>query len=196
MKEFRLSTPVERIASVSFVAAVLAAFGLLLYALRSQPGLMIACGLGILAISALLILYVIGVLKAACVINKEDKTMKVRGLKDYTVDLSKVVLLQTMAKKGTQATIRVLVFSDGEEKIIATVPTMFTFRQGIQAEPMAKEMAKELGIDFKQNIPEWQYDKEKYKEHQKEVAEQERKEAKERRQKRIEHRIKKYKQGK
>ena len=196
MKEFRLSTPVERLASISFVAVILAAFGLLLYALRSQVGLMIACGLGILVVSILLVMYVISVMKAACVINKEEKTMEVRGLRTYTVDLSKAVLLQTMARKGGQATIRVLVFSDEEEQIIAKVPTMFTFRQGIRAEPMAKEMAKELGIGFQQNVPEWQYNKEKYKEHQKEVAEQERREAKERREKRMKMRIEKYKRGK
>lgn len=196
MKEFRLSTPVERLASISFVAVILAAFGLLLYALRSQVGLMIACGLGILVVSILLVMYVISVMKAACVISKEEKTMEVRGLRTYTVDLSKAVLLQTMARKGGQATIRVLVFSDEEEQIIAKVPTMFTFRQGIRAEPMAKEMAKELGIGFQQNVPEWQYNKEKYKEHQKEVAEQERREAKERREKRMKMRIEKYKRGK
>lgn len=193
MKEYRLSTHLERVASVSFVAAILLAFGLLLYALRSQISLMIVCGLGVLVISAMLVIYVISVLKAACVINTAEKTMEVRGMKNYTVDLSKAVLLQTMAKKGGQATIRTLVFSDADERIIASIPTMFTFKQGIQAEPMAKEMARELGIEFQQNVPEWQYNKEKYKEHLKEEAERERKEAKERRQKRMELRIKKYK---
>ena len=193
MKEYRLSNPIERVASAVFVAVVLAGFGLLLYALRSQIGLMIVCALGILMISALLIIYVIGVMKAACVIDPEAKTMEVRGLKNYTVDLSKAVLLQTMAKKGGQATIRVLIFSDEEERIIATVPTMFTFKQGISAEPMAKEMAQVMGIDFKQNVPEWQYDKEKYKEHLKEEAEQQKKESKERRQKRIQYMMKKRK---
>ena len=185
MKEFRLSTPLERIASVSFVAVILAAFGLLLYALRNQIGLMIVCSLGVALISVLLIVYVINVTKAACIVNLEEKTMTVRGVKEYTVDLSEAVLLQTIARKGGQATIRVLIFSDAEEKIIASIPTMFSFKQGIQAEPMAKEMAAVLGIDFQQNVPEWQYDKEKYKEHLKEEAEREKKEAKERRKNRI-----------
>ena len=193
MKEFRLSTPLERIASVSFVAVILAAFGLLLYALRNQIGLMIVCSLGVALISVLLIVYVINVTKAACIVNLEEKTMTVRGVKEYTVDLSEAVLLQTIARKGGQATIRVLIFSDAEEKIIASIPTMFSFKQGIQAEPMAKEMAAVLGIDFQQNVPEWQYDKEKYKEHLKEEAEREKKEAKERRKNRMAHRIKKYK---
>ena len=193
MKEFRLSTPLERIASVSFVAVILAAFGLLLYALRNQIGLMIVCSLGVALISVLLIVYVINVTKAACIVNLEEKTMTVRGVKEYTVDLSEAVLLQTIARKGGQATIRVLIFSDAEEKIIASIPTMFSFKQGIQAEPMAKEMAAVLGIDFQQNVPEWQYDKEKYKEHLKEEAEREKKEAKERRKNRMAYLIKKYK---
>ena len=193
MKTYRLSTTAERIASVVFVAVVLAAFGLLLYTLRSQIGLMIVSGLAIAMIAFLLITYVVNAMKAACIIDMTTKTMEVRGLANYTADLSTATLLQTIPQKGAQATIRVLVFSDAEDKIVAKVPTMFSFKSGLQAEPMAKEMAKDLGIDFKQNVPEWEYDKEKYKEHEKEVAEQQKREAKERRQKRIQKRINKRK---
>ena len=193
MKVFRLSTPAERATSVSFVAAMLVVFGLLLYALRSNIGLMITCGVAIALIAVILVIYVINVMKAACVVDAANKTMEVRGLTNYTVDLSNAAMLQTLPRKGAQATIRVLVFSDAEDRIIAKVPTMFSFKSGVQAEPMAKEMAKELGIAFQQNVPEWEYDKEKYKEHEKEVAQQQKKEAKERRQKRIEMRINKRK---
>ena len=193
MKTYRLSTTAERIASVVFVAVVLAAFGLLLYTLRSQIGLMIVSGLAIAMIAFLLITYVVNAMKAACIIDMTTKTMEVRGLANYTADLSTATLLQTIPQKGAQATIRVLVFTDAEDKIVAKVPTMFSFKSGLQAEPMAKEMAKDLGIDFKQNVPEWEYDKEKYKEHEKEVAEQQKREAKERRQKRIQMRMNKKK---
>lgn len=193
MKVFRLSTPAERATSAAFVAAVLVVFGLLLYALRNSVGLLITCGLAIVLISVMLVIYVINVMKSACVIDTANKRMEVRGMTNYTVDLSNATLLQTIPRKGAQATIRVLVFTDAENQIIAKVPTMFSFKSGVQAEPMAKEMAKELGIDFKQNVPEWEYDKEKYKEHEKEVAEQQKKEAKERRQKRIQMRINKRK---
>ena len=193
MKVFRLSTPVERVAGISFVAVTLAAFGLLLYALRVRVGLLIACGLAILLISAMLVIYVINIMKAACIVDTANKTMEVQGLTNHTVDLSNVTLLQTIPQKGAQATIRVLVFTDAEDQVIAKVPTMFSFKSGVQAEPMAKEMAKELGIAFKQNVPEWEYNKEKYKEHEKEVAQQQKKEAQERRQKRIEMRINKRK---
>ena len=193
MKVFRLSTPVERVAGISFVAVTLAAFGLLLYALRVRVGLLIACGLAILLITAMLVIYVINIMKAACIVDTANKTMEVQGLTNHTVDLSNVTLLQTIPQKGAQATIRVLVFTDAEDQVIAKVPTMFSFKSGVQAEPMAKEMAKELGIAFKQNVPEWEYNKEKYKEHEKEVAQQQKKEAQERRQKRIEMRINKRK---
>ena len=193
MKTYRLSTSMERATSVVFVAIALAGFGLLLYSQRNRLCLMIICGIFIAMIAFLLITYVVNAMKAAGIIDMTTKTMEVRGLANYTADLSTATLLQTIPQKGAQATIRVLVFSDAEDKIVAKVPTMFSFKSGLQAEPMAKEMAKDLGIDFKQNVPEWEYDKEKYKEHEKEVAEQQKREAKERRQKRIQKRINKRK---
>ena len=193
MKEFRLSTPAERAAGVCFTAAIIAAFAALLYALRNDTGLLFFCGLGVLLISALLIIYVLNVLKAAAYVDAEKKTLQVRGIRNYTLDLSEAVLLQTIARKNGQTSVRLLVFSGQDEQIVATVPTMFTFRQGIWADPVAKEMAAALGIEFKQNVPDWQLDKEKYKEHIKEEEERARKEAKERRKKRMELRIQKYK---
>lgn len=196
MKEFRLSTTKERIGSISFVAVMLVCLGVLLYALRSNVGLLIACGLGVLLIAVLLVMYVLNVLQAVCIVDPEKKTATVKGRPSYTVDISKAVMLQTMAKKIGQTTIRTLVFSDEEENVIAAIPTMFTFRQGMMAEPMAEEMAKVLGIEFKRNIPEWEFDKKKYEEHQKEVAAQERAEAKKRREARMAYRINKRKQQK
>lgn len=196
MKEFRLSTRGERIAGISFSVLVVIGFIVLLYALRSQTMLMIVCGIGMLLITALLVFYVLNVLKAACIVDAENKTIAVKGATDYTVDISEAVLLQTVGKKNSQTSIRVLVFTDTQENVVASIPTMFTYKQGIWAEPMAKEMAQYLGIEFQQNIPEWEYDKEKFKEHQKEESEREKREAKERRKKRMEYRIRKMKQRK
>ena len=69
MKIFRLSTPAERATSAAFVAAVLVAFGVLLYALRNSIGLLLVCGLAIVLISVMLVIYVVNVMKAACVID-------------------------------------------------------------------------------------------------------------------------------
>lgn len=193
MKEFRLSTANERNLSAAFTAVMLVVFAVMLYHLRTNTMLLIFCGLGIALISALLIVYVLNVMKAAVVVDPENKVLHVRGVRNETLDLKDAVLLQTIARKNGQSTIRLLVFSNEDEEIIATVPTMFTFRQGIWADPVAKEIAAALGIGFKQNVPDWELDKEKYKKHMEEEAEREKQEAKERRKKKMELRIQKRK---
>ena len=196
MKKFPLSTSAERAAGVAFTAAMLALFGLLLYALRGNLTMLLVCGLGVGLIGLLLIIYCVNVVKASVMVDSENKLIHVIGVKSYTLDLKDATLLQTFARKNGQTTVRLLVFSDKEDEIVASVPTMYTFRQGIWADPVAKEIAAELGIDFKQNVPDWELDKEKYKEHMKEEAEREKKEAKERRQNKMKYRIEKRKNQK
>ena len=196
MKKFPLSTSAERAAGVAFTAAMLALFGLLLYALRGNLTMLLVCGLGVGLIGLLLVIYCVSVLKASVMVDSENKLLHVIGVKSYTLDLKDATLLQTFARKNGQTTVRLLVFSDQEDEIVASVPTMYTFRQGIWADPVAKEIAAELGIGFKQNVPDWELDKEKYKEHMKEEAERERKEAKERRQNKMKYRIEKRKNQK
>ena len=196
MKKFPLSTSAERAAGVAFTAAMLALFGLLLYTLRGNLTMLIVCGLGVGLIGLLLIIYCVNVVKASVMVDSENKLLHVIGVKSYTLDQKDATLLQTFARKNGQTTIRLLVFSDQEDEIVASVPTMYTFRQGIWADPVAKEIAAELGIDFKQNVPDWELDKEKYKEHMKEEAEREKKEAKERRQNKMKYRIEKRKNQK
>lgn len=196
MKEFRLSTPGERVASVFFVIVMTICFGALLVALRERTGLLIACGLGVALIVVLLAFSAISIMKAACIVEPGKKIVQVKGFPDYTVDVSDAVLMQTLPKKNGQSTARVIVFSDAEGKAVATIPTMFTHKQGMMAEPMAEELAGVLGIEFKRNIPEWEFDKKLYQEHMKEVEAQQRKENKERRQKRMEMRIRKRQQEK
>lgn len=193
MKEFQLSTPKERLAGMVFSGVTIVAFGILLYALRTRIALMIACGLGVLLISVMLVFYVINVRRAVCVADPQNKTIEVKGVANFSADISKAVLLQTLPKKNGQTTSRVLVFSDEEMQIVATVPTMFTYKQGMMAEPMAEEMAAYLGIEFKRNIPKWEFDKKLYEEHQKEVAAEERAAAKKRREKRMAYLINKRK---
>ena len=193
MKEFRLSTASERAAGICFTAVAIAVFAMLVYALRAQIGLMIACGVGVLLIGALLVVYVLGVLRAAIAVDAENKKLHIKGMYNDTVDVSRAVLLQTFARKNGQTTVRVMVFSDADEQVVAVVPTMFTFRQGMWAEPVAQEMAALLGIEFKRNVPEWQFDKELYKKHVQEEDEQEKIEAKKRREQRMKARIAKYK---
>ena len=180
MREFQLSTAKERISSVIFSVIMIACFGLLLYVLRGNTMLLLLCGLAILLLSVMMVFSVISVLTSKCIVNAETKTLEVKGFPSYTKDISSAVLLQTMARKSGHAMSRILVFSDAEETVIAMIPTLFTTRQGLWAEPMAKEMAEFLGIDFQENIPAWEYDKEKYEEHLKEEAEKEKAAKKER----------------
>lgn len=196
MKEFQLSTLKERITSVCFCVVTVAAMGLLVYALRNNTMLLILCALGGLVLSVLMGFSVASVLKSKCIVNAETKTLEVKGFPSYTKDISSAILLQTMARKNGHAMTRALIFSDAEENVIAIVPTLFTTRQGIWAEPMAKEMAQFLGIDFQENIPTWEYDKEAYEQHLKDEAEREkaeRKERKELRKKKIQYRSRKKK---
>ena len=90
------------------------------------------------------------------------------------------MLVQTFARKNGHTTSRVSVFSDVQENIIATIPTHFTSKQGALADPLAKEMAEALGIDFQANVPAWHYDKEAYKQYQLEEAQREKEEREER----------------
>ena len=194
MKEFPLSTKKDRITSVVFTVIMLACFGLLLYVLRNNMTLMIICGLAMLLLSVMMVFSVVGVLKSKLIFNTETRELHVVGFPSYTKDLSKAVLLQTMARKNGHAMTRILVFSDAEETVLAMIPTMYTSRQGILAEPMAKEMAQQMGIEFKANVPEWEYDKAKYEEHLKEEAEKEkaaRKERQEMRKKKLLYRYRK-----
>ena len=144
MKKFPLSTSAERAAGVAFTAAMLLVFGLLLYALRANTSMLLVCGLGVALIGLLLIIYCVSVVKASVTVDSEKKLLHVSGVKNYTVDLKDATLLQTFARKNGQTTVRLLVFSDQEDEIVASVPTMYTFRQGIWADPVAKEIAAEL----------------------------------------------------
>ena len=196
MKEFPLSTPTERIAGISFSAVIIACFCALIYALRRNTGLMIATGLGALLISLILVFYVVNVLKARCIVHEDSKTVEIKGAAGFTADVSRAVLLQTLPRKNGQATMRYLVFSDENEQIVATIPTMFTYKQGMMAEPMAQELAGALGIEFKRNIPEWEFDKKLYQEHQKQADAEAKAAAKERRKAVREYRINKLKNRK
>ena len=161
------------------------------YAQRRRRHFLIAVNIALIA--ALLVVYVVTVLRSSVTVDAENKKLYLKGVRNETVDVSKATLVQTFARKNGQTTVRVMVFSDAEEQVIAVIPTMFTFRQGMWAEPVAQEIGALLGIEFKRNVPEWQFDKELYKKHVQEEAEREKKESKARREQRMKMRINKYK---
>ena len=196
MKEFRLSTSGERLVSIAFSVLVILGLGGLLFLLRSNLGLLIVCGLAAGLLALLFGVYIYNVLRTVCIVDPEKKQLTYKGINGKVFDLTSAVQLQTLPKRNGQTAIRTLVFSDEDDMIVAVIPTMFTYKQGMMAEPMAEEMAKVLGIRFKRNIPEWEFDKELYKQHIKEEAERQKAESKARRKAKMNHRINKYKNAK
>lgn len=181
MKQYRLSSPGERLAGISFSIVISICFIILMIVLRNNIPLLICCGLCVVLLVPLLGFYVANVLRTVCTIDLTTKQLAVKGFPSYTKDLSKAVRVETVGKTSNQSTVRALVFTDAEEHTVAVVPTLFTYRQGVLAEPLAIQIAKDMGIAYKENIPAWYYDKQKLKEHLAEEAAQEKAESKKRR---------------
>ena len=173
MKTYRLSSAGERIAGVTISAILILFMAFLLYALRSDPLALIIVAIAALLLCAVLIFYMMNLHIAACTPDAENKKLFVRGFPDYTLDLSQAVSLETVSYKNGPVATRILVFSDENGETIATLPTLFTIHEGAQAEPLAMELAEILGLAFKSSLAPWEYDKEKRKEHEKEVAQAE-----------------------
>ena len=51
----------------------------------------------------------------------------------------------------------------------AAVPTFFTSNRGVQAEPLAQQLAEALGLTFVPTVEVWEYDKQARKAHQQEL---------------------------
>lgn len=181
MKKYPLSTQAERIAGIAFSILTIAVLGLLLYALRSDLTILLLTFVGVSFVVVVLVLYMLNVTKAVIVYDPKGRTLKVLGFRERTIDLNKVACLQTLTVKSGHVESRSLAFSDAEGNMVAVVPTYFTSKRGVAAEPMAKAMAADLGIDFQANVPEWEYDEEARKAHEIEVAKQEKEDAKKRR---------------
>ena len=180
MKKYPLSTAAERVTGITFSVIMIAALGLLLYVLREDPATLLLSAVGVLLVTVVLVLYVLNVAKAACIHDPATNTLRVLGFRERTIDLNTVTCLQTITVRSGNVESRSLAFSNAEDAIVAVVPTYFTSKRGVMAEPMAKEMAMDLGLEFQANVPEWEYDEEARKEHEKEVALQEKLERKER----------------
>lgn len=196
MKKFRLSKPYDRVMGIAIATLATAGLGLLIYAMRHDTGLLIFCALAAVLICGLMVMYVINVFRAVCIADAETKKVDVRGLKNYELDVSEATLVQTVVRKNGQMLSRIIVFCNDEEKIIGAVPTMHTYRGGIWADPLAREMAEHLGIPFQQSVPDWEFDMKKYREHMQEEEEKQRQADKERRKKKLQLRIQKLKDRK
>lgn len=193
MKEYRLSTPRERITSIAFTAFIAVAFVALLFAVRSSISLLIFCGLGAVLLVGIMSMYAVSACRSRCIVNFADKKVDVVAFPAYSLDISAATQLQALVRKNGQSSLRCLVFSDDNDDIVGVIPTLFTYKQGALAEPLAKEMAADLGIRYKETTPAWEYDKEAFKEYQKQMAEEEKIEREKNRKERMQRRIAKLK---
>ena len=181
MKKYPLSSPKERAVGIAFSLIIIAIMGLLLYALRNDTMMLLLVGIGVLLVTIILCLYMLNVVKAVIVYDSRTRVLKVKGFAERTIDLSGVTLVQTITVKSGHVESRSLAFSNAEGAVVAIVPTYFTSNRGMAAEPMAKGMAADLGIEFQANVPEWEYDEDARKAHEIEVAQQQKEDAKKRR---------------
>lgn len=177
MNKFYLSTKKERTKGIAFSVVMIAVMVALLFLLQTDLVILLLTAAGVLLLSAVLVYYMLHVTRAAVVALPQEKKIRVEGVRGFELDLSEAVCLETIPVKNGQVMGRALAFSDAEGKVIGIVPTMFTARQGVDAEPMAMELAQVLGLEFHANVPRWEYDEEAMKIHEKEVAEQEKKDA-------------------
>lgn len=181
MKTYRLSSPGERIAGTVISALLLLCMAFLLYVLRSDLLALIIVALAALFMGAVLVFYVGNLYKAACTPDPQAKTLAVKGFPDYTADLSGAVTLETTAYKHGPVATRVLVFSDENGEVVITLPTLFTSREGAQAEPLAIALSEDLGLTFQASLEPWEYDKQLRKAHEKEIAQAEKEARREKR---------------
>lgn len=178
MKQFYLSTPGERAVGITFSIIISAVMIALLVALRNNITILLMTAVGVILTIGILLLYVLNVTKAACTPDPENKRLLVSGFRQRDIDLSSAVCLETIPVKSGQVEGRSLAFTDAEGRVVAIVPTYFTSKRGMLAEPMAKELAEALNMEFRANVPLWEYDEEARKAHDIEVAKQEKEDAK------------------
>lgn len=181
MKKYYLSTPKERATGIAFSLIMIAVLILMLFVVRNNTTVLLLTGICVLMVCSVLVIYVLNVSKAACIPDLENHVLRIQGVRERTIDLDKVVQLETIPVKSGQVESRSLAFRDEDGKVVAIVPTYFTSRRGVQSEPMAKELAQACNLKFQANVPLWEYDEEARKIHDQEVAEQAKADAKARR---------------
>ena len=189
MKKYYLSTPKERVTGIIFSLIMIAVLILMVFALRGNVTIMVLTGICVALICAILVMYVLNVSKAACVPDLENHVLRIQGVSGRVIDLDKVVQLETIPVKSGQVESRSLAFTDAEGKVVAVVPTYFTFRRGVQAEPMAIELAQACNLKFQANVPLWEYNEEARKIHDEEMAKQAKERVKARREARKKARV-------
>lgn len=157
MNSFRLSGPGERAAGVVVSTAMAAGMVFLVIFLWGDWLACLMCAIAGLLLVAGLGLYVANLLNAACVPLGRGKLI-IRGVPGDTLELSDAVCLETVPQSSGPVARRMLVFTDAQGAVVASVPTYFTRNQGAQAEPVARELAAAMGLRFQPSLEPWEYD--------------------------------------
>lgn len=173
MKKYRLFTAAEQISGILISLILVLCMVFLVFALRGDLLACLICIPACLLVAAGLGFYMANIFRAACIPHPEAGTLEVKGLPDCTLSMEGVVSLKTMAYKNGPVTTRTLVFSDRDDNVVHAVPTFFTAAQGAQAEPLAIALAQDLGLAFQPTLESWEYDREKRKQRQKDLAQEE-----------------------
>lgn len=173
MKTYRLSSLGERLAAILISATAIFCMILLCFALRTDLLSMIICVPASLLVCLVLAFYVVNLMKAAVVLFPENKVLTLRGIPDSTVSIEGAVCLETTGIKVGPLSARSLIFRNEAGDVVASVPAFFTANQGVQAEPLAMELAAVLGLTFKPTLEPWEYDKKLRKQHLQELAQAE-----------------------
>lgn len=189
MKKYPLSTSGERLGGIIFSVGMIAVLAFLIYILRDNLLIMLVTAFGVLGVTVTLILYVLNVSKAAVVFDSKTRKLEIYGFRTRTIDLEQVSCLQTIPVKSGHVESRSLAFTNANGNVVAIVPTYFTSNRGMGAEPLAKQIAADLGIDFQENVPEWEYNKEARVAHDREVERQAKEDAKKRREAKAAYRV-------
>ena len=148
MNQFRFSSPAERVSAAVISAVCVACMAILVFLLKGDLFSFIICMLASVLVTAGLGFYVLNLFKAACIPHADTMTLEVKGILDFTVQLSDAICLETAGMKTGPIVTRSLIFTDETGQTVASVPTFFTANQGAQAEPLAIELAKALGISI------------------------------------------------
>lgn len=165
MNSFRLSGPGERTAGVLVSAGMLTGMVCLVISLRGDLLACLMCAAAGLLLAAGLGLYVANLLKTACIPLGREK-LKIQGISEDILELSGAVCLETVPQKNGPVARRMLVFTDAQGAVVASVPTYFTRNQGAQAEPVARDLAAAMGLRFRPSLEPWEYDPQARKERQ------------------------------
>lgn len=170
MKTYRLSSAGERVSGGVISGLLVLCMGVLLYFLRGDLLSVIIAAIAAMLVTLVLAFYLVSLYKASCVPYPDEKRVTVRGIPDYSLDLSRAACVETAACQNGPVVTRTIVFSDLRGETVAAIPTFFTSHQGAKAEPVAMELAEALDISFRASLEAWEYDKEKRREHERETT--------------------------